>query len=142
MFLSSSSFLIFSLLFINPSFSSISYFSGLLKSLSIWEPLIILVSSSISICSIIYTISLASFSNNFFSFTLNFHSTFFSFIFLLIFIAYLAADIYFLYIAFLPYLVEFLCSSSSEVEKALDTNNTSSGGIKDSPLLFDDDNKV
>ena len=68
--------------------------------------------------------------------------TFVSFIFLLIFIEYLAADIYFLYIAFLPYLVEFLCSPSSEVEKALDTNNTASGGIKDSPLLFDDDNKV
>ena len=57
--------------------------------------------------------------------------------FLLIFITYLIADLYFLYGALLPFLVEFLCSDSTEIEKAI--NNE---GVKNSPLLASDDNNV
>ena len=62
---------------------------------------------------------------------------FISVIFLLIFITYLIADLYFLYGALLPFLVEFLCSDSTEIEKAINND-----GVKKSPLLASDDNNV
>ena len=64
---------------------------------------------------------------------------FISFIFLIIFISYVIADLYFLYVALLPYLIEFLCSPSNELEKTIN-NNISPNEIKHSPLLSEDDN--
>ena len=66
---------------------------------------------------------------------------FISFIFLLIFLAYIIADLYFLYIALLPYLIEFLCSPSTEFQKSIN-NNISPNEIKHSPLIADDDSNV
>ena len=69
--------------------------------------------------------------------------TFITFIFMIIFIIYFIAAIHFLYGALLPYLVEFLCSPSSEIEKAIATdNNVNSDGIKHTPLLVDEENNV
>jgi len=62
---------------------------------------------------------------------------FISVIILFIFIIYFLADIYFLYVALLPFFVEYLCISN-EIEKTI-TNNKE---IKDSPLLHEDDNVV
>ena len=64
---------------------------------------------------------------------------FISFIFLIIFISYVIADLYFLYVALLPYLIEFLCSPSNELEKTIN-NNISPNEINHSPLLSEDDN--
>ena len=67
---------------------------------------------------------------------------FISFLFLLIFITYFIADLYFLYGALLPFLVEFLCPPSSEIEKVISNKNSSSKGVKDSPLLSSDDYNI
>jgi predicted membrane protein len=63
--------------------------------------------------------------------------TFISIIILIIFIIYFVADIYFLYVALLPFFVEYLCISN-EIEKTIRNNKE----IKDSPLLHEDDNAV
>ena len=62
---------------------------------------------------------------------------FISVIILIIFITYFVADIYFLYVALLPFFLEYLCTSN-EIEKAITNNNE----IKDSPLLHEDDKMV
>ncbi len=67
---------------------------------------------------------------------------FISFICLVIFITYLFADLYFLYVALLPYLIEFLCSPSTEIEKLIITNTDSSEEVKHTPLISNEDNNV
>ena len=69
--------------------------------------------------------------------------TFISFILLIIFIIYFMTDIYFLYGALFPYIIEFLCSSSSELEKAIIADNSqTSDGIKHTPLLYNEEDNV
>ena len=65
---------------------------------------------------------------------------FISFLFLIIFLAYFIADIYFLYGALLPFLVEFLCPPSSEIENVIKNKSITSDGINHSPLLSTEDN--
>ena len=62
---------------------------------------------------------------------------FISFIFLIITILYFFVDLYFLYGALLPFLIEFLCPPPIDIEKSI-SNSLSSEGIQNSPLLSDD----
>ena len=65
---------------------------------------------------------------------------FISFLFLIIFLAYFIADIYFLYGALLPFLVEFLCPPSSEIGNEIKNKSITSDGMNHSPLLSTEDN--
>ena len=67
---------------------------------------------------------------------------FISFVLLIIFIIYFIADLYFLYGALLPFLVEYVCSNSNEIEKTINNNAMSTPLVQPDLLLSSDDNKA
>ena len=67
---------------------------------------------------------------------------FISFVLLIIFIIYFVADLYFLYGALLPFLVEYVCSNSNEIEKTINNNAMSTPLVQPDLLLSSDDNKA